>query len=360
MQINVARHRGHRDVETAGKLRGVQEPALAVGQHGPESPQRLRRHPHPELRDVALQVRANEVASPAGTGRVAPGGEGVGEAATNPQRLASGSDLQRVQTGQLLVDDAPCQRLRRLPEQRIRSRPEEEELPGAATPATALVDLAAEHLKESPARAGSRPGSPGARRAIRDSAPDPRDGRHRGDSRGRDTPCPASAPRCRGRAWSCRSDAGRAGPRLASRGGTAGFVCLHLRSNTLANLTIIVKKARFYCSCHWMLAVHSTSRRKPSQDPTAEHRGWSSKSPSWHRDACEAALAGDPAGIGRDSPRRGDGQTKGRHDTVANARERFVRCPRSSCRPAGSLRFAELAASPGSHAEGRGHRHRDL
>ena len=119
-----------------------------MGQHGPESPQGLGRHPHPELRDVPLQVRANEVEPPAGAGRVAPGGEGIGEATAYPERLAPISDLQGIQTGQLLVDDAPRQRLRRLPEQRIRSRPEEEKLPGAAALTAALVNLAPEHPKE--------------------------------------------------------------------------------------------------------------------------------------------------------------------------------------------------------------------
>ena len=59
-----------------------------------------------------------------------------------------GSDLQGIQTGQLLVDDAPGQRLRRLPEQGIRSRSEQEELSATATLATPLVNLASEHPKD--------------------------------------------------------------------------------------------------------------------------------------------------------------------------------------------------------------------
>ncbi len=110
----------------SGCLRGVQQPALIMGQQDPEAPQGLRRTTmHPELRDVALLVRANEVESPAGAGRVTPGCEGVGEAAANPERMAAASDLQGIETGQLLVDNPPGQRLRRLLEQRIRSRPDE-------------------------------------------------------------------------------------------------------------------------------------------------------------------------------------------------------------------------------------------
>ena len=119
-----------------------------VGQHGPEAPQRLGRNPHPELGNVALPVRADEVEPPAGAGRVTPGCEGVGEAAANPEGIVPASDLQGIETGQLLVEGPPGQRLRRLPEQRIRSRPDEKKLPGAATAPAALVDLAAEHPKE--------------------------------------------------------------------------------------------------------------------------------------------------------------------------------------------------------------------
>ena len=147
-EVHVTRHRGHRDIEAAGKLRGVQETALAVAEHRPEAPQGFGWHAHAELRDVALQIRANEVEPPAGARCIAPGGKGVGKAAAEPKGVVIGPDFQSVQPRQLVIDDAAGERLRRLPQQGIRSRPEEKKVPRTPAAAAALVNLSAQHSKE--------------------------------------------------------------------------------------------------------------------------------------------------------------------------------------------------------------------
>ena len=59
-----------------------------------------------------------------------------------------GIDLHGVEPGQLRVDGAAGERLRRLAEQRVGSRPENQKVPRTAATAAALVDLTAKHPKE--------------------------------------------------------------------------------------------------------------------------------------------------------------------------------------------------------------------
>ena len=69
-QIEITRHALARDPEPCRKLGRVQEPALFMGQHGPEPPQRLRWNAQPERRDIAFEIGADEILPPGEAGAV--------------------------------------------------------------------------------------------------------------------------------------------------------------------------------------------------------------------------------------------------------------------------------------------------
>ena len=148
-QVDVADDRWRRGGHAARQCRSVEQAALVVAEHRPKPPQRRRGHAHAELRDVALQVGAEEVQPPACAGLVASGGEGVREATAHPQLpLLVGADFERGQPGQFVVDDAPGQGFGRLLHQRVRSRAEQKELATALAGPTPVVDLPAQHLEQ--------------------------------------------------------------------------------------------------------------------------------------------------------------------------------------------------------------------
>ena len=72
-----------------------------MGQHGPEAAQRLGGNAGSQRRDVALQVRAEEVPAPERAGRLVRGQEASRESSAGPEALRVGPlhlpDVQRVQ-----------------------------------------------------------------------------------------------------------------------------------------------------------------------------------------------------------------------------------------------------------------------
>ncbi len=57
------------DAERAGKLSGIQQARLMMGQHHPEAAQRFCRDSRTELRDIALKIGADEILPPGCPGR---------------------------------------------------------------------------------------------------------------------------------------------------------------------------------------------------------------------------------------------------------------------------------------------------
>ena len=147
-EIDVSADRRHGDIHAAGQLGGVEHAALAVGEHGPEPPQGLGRNADAELRDVPFKVGTDEAESPTGRGRVALGQERIRETSAYPEPVPFGSGLKDVESGKLVVDNASCQRLSRLPEESLGRRTEKQELPGAATVTATPVDLPSQYLEE--------------------------------------------------------------------------------------------------------------------------------------------------------------------------------------------------------------------
>ena len=81
--------------EIASELRHVQHAALVVSEHRPQPPQGLGRDAPPELRDVALEVGADEVRPPGQAGLVVGREEAVGESSPHPEIVdAVGADLR--------------------------------------------------------------------------------------------------------------------------------------------------------------------------------------------------------------------------------------------------------------------------
>ena len=73
--------------EGAGERGGVEQAALLVREHRPEPAQGLRRDARPELRDVALEVGADELRAPAQARRVGSGQQALRKAAAQPERV---------------------------------------------------------------------------------------------------------------------------------------------------------------------------------------------------------------------------------------------------------------------------------
>ena len=69
-EIEIARHGLAIDAQAAGQRRGVELCCLVVGEHRPKTPQCFSGNAWPELWNVALQIRANEILPPFKTVRV--------------------------------------------------------------------------------------------------------------------------------------------------------------------------------------------------------------------------------------------------------------------------------------------------
>ena len=220
-QVEVVADGGAADAEAAGDLGGVQQPSLLVGEHRPQPPQRLRRDTRAELRDVALEVGADEVPSPAQAGRVVGGEEALGKAAAHPELVEPlAAHLGEVEGRQLGEGDPSGQGLAALGQQLDRGGAEQQEPALPLSFAPAPVDRPAQRFEDArgavdlvehrPARrrgrrnrARARPGAPGRLRTR---------GRGRRRRAPRRPPAPASScPTCRGPVSTTAGDVPRAG-----------------------------------------------------------------------------------------------------------------------------------------------------
>ena len=137
------------DAESACELRGVEQTALMVCEHGPQSPQRLGRDARAQLRYVALEVGADEVLAPAQADRVVARQEAVREAAPDPELVQrSLSHLGEVEGGEFNERDPPGQALAGLGQQVDRGGAQQQEPPGASALAPGLVDHAAQRFEQ--------------------------------------------------------------------------------------------------------------------------------------------------------------------------------------------------------------------
>ena len=114
--------------ERTGELRRVPHLSVVVGQHGPESPECLRRHRDAELGDVALEERLHEAAPPHRRAAIVRGEIGTRKSAPEPERAPGlRSDLRHVEPRELDQTDAAGEGFRNPAHQRRRCAAEHEE-----------------------------------------------------------------------------------------------------------------------------------------------------------------------------------------------------------------------------------------
>ena len=144
-QVQVPGDRDPVDVEPPCERRRVVRLPLIVGEHGPEPPQRLGRNARPELRDVPLQIRADEGEAPVEALFVAACEVALRKAAATPQPPEPGAgNLPRIEGMQLAVGDAPRQRFARLLQQVDGGRAEQQEQSRPLPGLPAFIDDAAQ------------------------------------------------------------------------------------------------------------------------------------------------------------------------------------------------------------------------
>jgi hypothetical protein len=81
-----------------------------VGQHRPQPAQRFRRDARAELRNVAFEIGADEIRSPAQARGVGCGQQALRKPAAQPQRvLPLAADLVRIERGEFQIADAPSE-----------------------------------------------------------------------------------------------------------------------------------------------------------------------------------------------------------------------------------------------------------
>ena len=108
---------------------------MVVGEHGPEPPHRGGRELDPQLGEVALQVRPDELLPPERARGLGRGQEGEREAAAQPQRVGLIlADLVQGQALELVEGDAAGERLRALAQQLGRGAPQDQEARRQAFP----------------------------------------------------------------------------------------------------------------------------------------------------------------------------------------------------------------------------------
>src|SRR5215203_2730711 len=140
-QVEVMAHGRTGHAEPSGKVRGVQQAALVMGEHRPQAPQRLGRHAGAELRDVALEIGADEVGSPAQALHRTGGKEAGREPATHPELVpATLADLDHVEGRQFHEGNATGQGLAALGKEVQRRRAEEKEAAVPLSLSSGLVD----------------------------------------------------------------------------------------------------------------------------------------------------------------------------------------------------------------------------
>jgi len=149
-QTNVAGDGWSAHRESGREARCIQKGALVVGEHHPQSLQRLRRDARAELRNVSLEVVPDEASPQAEARVIAPGKVAVREAAAEPETvdLPGVSDLEEVERPELDILDAPGQAFPRLAEKVDGCGTENQEPARSLSLATTRVDESTQNLKE--------------------------------------------------------------------------------------------------------------------------------------------------------------------------------------------------------------------
>ena len=117
-------------------------------EHGPETPQCLGGNAGTELRDIALQICADEVAPPFHAEIVGRGEKAARKAAAHPEGVHFRRlNLEHIERAKLQVRYAPRQTLARLPKQIHRRGAEKQKAAIRSALSTAPVDNAAQWLE---------------------------------------------------------------------------------------------------------------------------------------------------------------------------------------------------------------------
>ncbi len=105
------------------EARGVEQPALVVGEHRPETPQGLRGNPRAQLRYIALKISPYVVAPPLQAAAVVGGEQTLRETSPGPERFGlAGRDLSGIDRTEFQVPDPASEGFARLAEQIQASR----------------------------------------------------------------------------------------------------------------------------------------------------------------------------------------------------------------------------------------------
>jgi hypothetical protein len=148
-QIAVAAHRRCRDTQARGQARRVEQGALVVRQHGPETPQGLRWDARSEHRHIALQVGADKALPQLQAIAVRGREETIGKSAAQPERReVARLDLAGSQRQEVHVGDTSGQALPGLPQKVDGRRAQDEEASRAVPSAPSGVDDPAQSLEQ--------------------------------------------------------------------------------------------------------------------------------------------------------------------------------------------------------------------
>ncbi len=120
-----------------------------MGQHGPEAAQGFRRHARSQLRNVALQIRADKIFAPDRACRVALREKDVRKSAPDPEFFARiVLDFENVERTQFDMGDPAGEGFSRLPEQFHRGRAQQQKSAAADASTPPPVDQAAQRLEQ--------------------------------------------------------------------------------------------------------------------------------------------------------------------------------------------------------------------
>lgn len=119
--------------------------ALTVREHHPKPAQRFSRQPRSELRNVAFEVRADEILAPEQAPLVVVREHAFGESAAQPEPIERDADrLERIERRQFEETHAAGERLSRLPQQTQRGRAKQQIAPRARAFSPRPVDETAQ------------------------------------------------------------------------------------------------------------------------------------------------------------------------------------------------------------------------
>ena len=131
--------------ERPRQLRPVPDLSMVVRDHRPEAAQRFRRDRDAELRNVALEERADETLAPERRGLDVPGEVGAGKSAAQPERPPRvGGHLPQIESGEVNASDAARQRFRHALDEGRRGAAEQQEPRAVVRP----IDEHADGLEE--------------------------------------------------------------------------------------------------------------------------------------------------------------------------------------------------------------------